>query len=162
LTKSTQHIRLHLNISKNSSNYLTSIECLCSHTKSYSAKNCCHQACRCDNFFCVLKNVLVILSVLTTNLGLNRYNLHMPRQCTIAIVSFSWIEYFCSTSFNFQLSKAIGYTSCTSSPPIALSEALVCILNGFSKSGSPKTKADATTVFSFSQGYWLSTDHSHL
>jgi len=46
--------------------------------------------------------------------------------------------------------------------PIIISEASTCILNGFLKSNSPKTRADATVVFSFSKAYWQSTHHSHL
>jgi len=130
--------------------------------KSYLAKNSCHRAYRCDNFFCVRKHVLSTLSILITNLGPNRYTLHMPRHCTTIVISFSWVEYFCSASFNFQLSKAIKSLFYTSTPSMALSEASICILNGFSKSGSPKAGVDATVVFSFSKACWQSTVHFHL
>jgi hypothetical protein len=161
LTNPTQHVRLHLNNSKNNSNYLTSSDCIrnlimpprfSSHTKLYSAKNFCSNFAAATISF-VLKTMLAILSVLTMNFSPNRYILHIPRQCTTTVISFLCFEYFCSSSFNFRLSKAIKCPSCTSTPLIDLFQALVCTSNGFSKSSSPKTKADIIVVFNFSKAY---------
>ena len=79
---------------------------LCSHAKSYSAKNSCHWDCGCDNFFYVWKKVLATLSVFTINLGPNRYTRHTPRQWTTVIISFLCVEYRCFASLSVRLSNA--------------------------------------------------------
>lgn len=130
---------------KNLTNYVTSLRlkasttwlclpALCTHTKLKSAKNSYHRVFLAVSFFWVEKNVLATLSITTMNLIPIKQCFQVSKRWMTIVISFSCVEYLCSTISSFWLSNAVGCLSYTNTPPKALFEAFVCISKGSSRS----------------------------